>query len=118
MTDTDAGERARLPKWAQDRIAYLEQALAEQRRLVGRLSEGPADSDVIVHDYVSPPRLLGRGVAIRFLMGDGEYIEVAHHKSGHGYLELRASSGSKDAQSLAVQPQVSNVVSVRLTKHW
>ena len=110
------GAMGRLPKWARNRIEDQDRKIAELTRQVNLLSEGPADSDVIQHDYVYPPRPLGRGVIIRFLMADGEYIEVQHGKNG--YLELRGSSGNWASSALTVQGPVINALRVRLTEVW
>ena len=51
---------ARLPKWAQNLIANQDRLLAEQDRHIAELSAGPEHSDVYVHDYAHPDRLLGK----------------------------------------------------------
>ncbi len=103
---------ARLPAWAQNRIHQLEQDLAGAREHIALLSDGPADSDVIAHDYEHPDRLLGRGVIIRFLLGTG-YIEVSHGREKSGYLELRTGGGA-----LISQPLYGNVIRIREGGFW
>jgi hypothetical protein len=119
MNDTDRRNAMRnVPKWAQRVIEDRDRQIAQLTRRVAELSEGPEDSDVIEHDYVNPSRPLRKGAVIRFLMGEGEYIEVHHDRKGGGFLELRGSGSQRDSGALAVQPQVSNVLRVRLDRHW
>jgi hypothetical protein len=119
MNDTDRRNAMKnVPKWAQREIEALEQQVAQLTRRVAELSEGPEDSDVIEHDYVSPSRPLRKGAVIRFLMGEGEYIEIHHDRKGGRFLELRGSGSQRDSGALAVQPQVSNVLRVRMTGYW
>ena len=65
-----------------------------------------------------PSRPLGKGATIRFLMRDGEYIEVGHNREGLGFLELSGSGSHRDTSALSAQPQVSNVLRVRLDRNW
>ncbi len=120
MTDGTSTETRRAPKWALEKIGYLERDLAEAQATIARLSEGPANSNVIAHDYVNPDRLLGRNIMIRFLLDDrGSCIEAAHDRSGGGYLILRAVGDIRAAQSLSVQPAGAvNTVRVRLEESW
>ena len=119
MSDADElRAMERLPKWAQRRIEDQAKQIAALTNRIAELSEGPADADVIEHDYLHPPRPIGKGKTIRFVMNDrGEYIEIHHARNNSGYLELRGAGGQA-AGSLAVQPQVSNVLRIRLDRHW
>ena len=113
MNDTDLRNKmARLPKWAQNLIANQDRLLAERDRHIAELSAGPEDSDVYVHDYVHPDRLLGKGVPVSFRIANG-IITVKHSKQTPGALEIRSTS-NRAFQPLYITPQVSNVFQVRL----
>jgi hypothetical protein len=120
MNDADYRNAvSRLPKWAQRVIEDRDRQIAQLTRRVTELSEGPADSDVIEHDYVNPDRPLGKGVIIRFLFPGEEYIEIRHQREGRGFLELTGTGRTKGSQALAVQPRgAANSLRVRLTEYW
>jgi hypothetical protein len=115
MNDTDRRNAlARLPAWAQREIGNLERQVAEQARHIAALSAGPADSDVLIHDYVHPDRLLGKGTAVTFLTGephgpDGrrDRITVEPSRERPGWLDVSLTS-DRAAQAVYAYPVVSN----------
>lgn len=119
MTDSTVNNTdkriARIPIWAQDEISYLRKELGEARAAIATLSEGPADSSVLVHGAGYPDRLLGRDPVIRFLLGSG-YIEVQHDRENREYLIVRSCGDTQKTSGLAIQPSVANVVRVRLAE--
>jgi hypothetical protein len=116
MTENTAPtETRKAPRWAQDEISYLKRRLAEAQDRIAVLSEGPADSSVLVPGAGYPDRLLGRDPVIRFLL-DGGYIEVQHDRENREYLIVRSCGDTQKTSGLAIQPSVSNAVRVRLAE--
>ena len=103
---------AKLPRWARDRITWLQQKQADAARTIAILSAGPEDSDTFIRDHVHPDRMLGTGTEVSFRLpaSDGhEAGQVTAGVSKHGVLEIMAHDGS-----LHITPQSSNVVRVRI----
>jgi hypothetical protein len=106
----------RLPKWAQDHIRLLQQRITEQEQHISQLSTGPEDSDVRIHDYVYPDRLLGRGLPVTFDVGDPygpdgtlrDRITVEHSRERPGWLDINITSNRAGAHAVHVYPVVSN----------
>lgn len=106
----------RLPKWASSYIAGLEKRLAESRKVVAELRQGPADSTVRIQHHDEPDQLLGRDTPIVFDVLQAHLsqgtkptstrINVGH--IGPFTLEIRSDNGQ-----LHVIPQASNTIKVR-----
>lgn len=99
---------AKLPQWAQRRILALERSLAHERK---RLAEAPA-SDTFADPYAEPPRGLGTGTSIQFVLtrrDDGSPRDYLMARLGADErLHLSGSDG------LLIYPQSSNVAHVKL----
>jgi hypothetical protein len=67
---------ARLPKWAQQRISYLERDLEHARK---KIQDGPKDSNATLNPY-SPELFtpLGKDVTIQFGSEEGTNFTVKH----------------------------------------
>ncbi len=93
---------ARLPKWAQQRIATLERNV---ERLQAKLAEGPSDSDTFAGPY-GTPRPLGRGTSIVFtgggLASTSSTDRVTVRRQGDGSLYVMCD------ESAVVLPRASN----------
>jgi hypothetical protein len=105
----------KLPKWAQDQLATLRRKVtdAERRAEEARLASGPEDSDTFLHPHDEIPVRLGRGEPVRFQLGENYFdyldVRIKRDRRDGPYLELMSGGGV-----LALRPQVSNVVRVRV----
>lgn len=110
----------RLPKWAQSRIAVLENRV---QHLESKLNEGPEESDTFADPYGTfapgdnqpSGRPLGEGTIVRFWLGDDrryKYVDVSAKVTGRGkhYVNVHGGEGA-----LSVRPSSSNVVEITVT---
>lgn len=83
ITDEALAQRIpKLPAWARNLINRLDRQLAEARKTIAELSEGPADSNVRVHEYgINPDRLLGRNTPVSFDLSGGTVV-ISHREGG------------------------------------
>lgn len=106
---SEKNDLSRLPKWAQRRLETAEREAAHWKQVA---HDGPEDTDTFINTYDlgSKGIPLQKGASIRFIVGDGRrgYIET---KLKDGYVEVYAD------ESIAIQPQSSNVVKVFL-EEW
>jgi hypothetical protein len=90
-----------------------ERELASAKRT---LAEGPAESNTFVNRYGDAPRPLGTGTGIQFV------VEGYSDGAPRVYFEAKLDSDRNvltiyGSDSLAVFPQSSNVVNVKLQRH-
>lgn len=93
----------RLPKWAQRKIAGLEQALTSRDRLIAELTAGPDDSNTFADPYYpggGGMRPLGNSPLIRF--GGQDYCQTFDVQFEDGELTLRGNSMSSNAMPVLV----------------
>lgn len=102
-----AHDVARLPKWAQHRIAALERDLLAARATI---NAGPENSDTFADPYSEASRPLGSEPLIRFYLGNTQrdYIDCMIVRDRHGaHLRVLGSD------SLNIEPSSGNVVQLR-----
>lgn len=95
-----ADETSKLPKWAQNKIAYLERQLEDKENQIRQM--GGTESNVIWSTGFSDKHCLPKDAGVTFLLGDGMEISVYITNDG-----LRVSSLSG---RLFVSPSASNMV--------
>jgi hypothetical protein len=114
MAATATQDLSKLPRWARERIQFLERRVQEA---ADREAMGPEDSNTFLnphldHDSVRRPTPLGRDAHVRWhLEGDEERF----------YLEARLDDGVLLVMSshlLAVRPKSSNVINVELVRSY
>jgi hypothetical protein len=103
----------RIPVWAQEHIAWLTMRLGECQKQIAAAHAGPDDSNVLIHYYDWPDRLLGINTPVCFRLRTADHpdgiIEVQH---GLGHISVKCNGGA-----LHVTPQSSNVVRVRIGEY-
>jgi hypothetical protein len=105
---------ARLPRYAQDHIAWQAMRLRDADKAIAGLRAGPDGSNVLIEHYGdSPDHQLGINTEVCFRLAtaghpDGK-IRVSH---GLGVIEVACSDGA-----LHVTPQSSNVIRVRIGEY-
>ncbi len=107
-TETEAARMARLPKWAQDRIRYLERDLADT---LARFADEQPPSNTYAEPYGDPPRGLGTDVNVMFVLDTGD------DGSPRDYVQVRLDRGRVYVQasdSLAIFPSASNTAYIKL----
>ncbi len=94
---------AKLPKWAQARIARLENSV---EHLNARLAQGPADSRAFADPYSDSPHPLGPDPHVRFIVG------APRHAGGRPpHISVRLADGGlyvMASDGLTIEPQSSN----------
>lgn len=111
----------KLPQWAQDHIWYLERRHLEDREFIRRACEGDPDSNVRVHDYVHPDRMLPENSLVDFYTGEkrtDRYADVISvHHAGDARDEVEITAYAARRKRLAVTPSNGNVIRVKLV-NW
>jgi hypothetical protein len=99
-----------LPKWARDRIQRLEQEVEHQKTLALSASTPEKTNVTVVVDYAgSEERGLPKDSRVRFRMGRTQIEVGIPYGSDGSILNVRSLDGT-----LVVEPQVSNVIGVRV----
>jgi hypothetical protein len=120
ITDSDLTARiaTKAPAWAQDVIYRLDRQLAEARKRIAELSEGPADSNVRTSDYSDhPDRLLGRNTRIAFDLDGGGTVVVHHGEKAENTLEVYCTSMSMSNHYPHITPASANTFRIRLGEY-
>lgn len=99
---------AGLPKWAQAKLAEARRRVEMAERVArdARLATRPEESDAVLDQYGDVPVGLGKAPEVTFRLAGKETVTVRQRRGEPGVLEVSGSS------SLAIRPQVSNVVTV------
>jgi hypothetical protein len=95
----------RLPIWAQNEFQHLQKRVES---LEAKLAIGPENSDTLVIGYSGPDLPLGRGVTVRFVLDQNNYVEchIDCDRSGRRRVNVRAKN------RLIAQPVMSNAMVV------
>lgn len=111
VIDADQGRIAKLPAWARQHIEALVLNLTEAHRAVAELSEGPADSNVRVHNFgITPDRLLGRNTPVNFDLRTGSVV-IKHDDDERLYVYC---TGPGPDYYPHVLPSTSNTLLIKL----
>jgi hypothetical protein len=105
-------EKAKLPKWATNKIHSLENHLSDLNTDIKRLSDSHPMSKVYVNKYGQGPNIyLYDHDAITFKVGDNEREVVTAHMNMHypGYLRV----DSENVEGLQIKPIAANCILVR-----
>lgn len=98
---------SKLPRWAQQRIKSLTAEVERQQELLSVTP--PEATNVVVADHMDE-RGLPQNARIRFRLGRVQ-VEVGHQFKDDLALNVRSLDGR-----LVVEPQVSNVICVRVKR--
>ena len=102
-----SGDRAKLPKWAQQELQRLEQDLAHAEE---KLAAGPEDSNTFADPYADAARPLGRDTTVEFRFGPETSEKIQVRIDGD---KLYVYGGD----SLAIAPRSSNAIYVK-AERW
>jgi hypothetical protein len=106
MSDYTPEQFARLPKWAQNRISYLERDLQAAHK---KIQDGPVDSNATLNPYSQEMFTpLGKDVTIQFGDVDGVNFTIKHDGTKNT-LDIHAH-GEKYGDRLVILPRSSNAI--------
>jgi hypothetical protein len=118
-TTRNAENIARLPKWAQHKIASLEGQLAEERKRIAQMNGHGEHTNTVADPYHDQPRPLARDAQVEFRLdtwnddrGWRQYVRVSVRRdsTGRSYVEMHGGD------SLVIEPWSTNLFRVRLAR--